>query len=203
MTTQAPLTIKDIERYTGVSGLSEAKYYRLVFNIFNGLRIGATVLGAGAGSAAVGAVLGVAAIVAPAFAALAVFVSLGIPVAQAKQIVRERGFKNGFSIGCVIGFFGWGKPMVADFIDRTHGSGGAPSYMSGVYQDAYNTGLVLGYSSALKLDESDRKKYREALTQRMIAKAKSEGRKLYMKNWSDRAWIAYYANAFSSLMNSR
>ena len=95
-TVQLELSIEDMERYTGVSGLKEAEIYRTVFNILNGLRVGASMLGAGAASYTVGVVLGAAAVIAPVFAAIAVFVSLGLPVAQAKQIVREQAVKGWF-----------------------------------------------------------------------------------------------------------
>ena len=91
--------------------------------------------------------------------------------------------------------------MVADFVDRTHGAHGGPSYMSGVYQAAYNAGLVLGYSAALRLDAREKELYRNALTEEMIKVTKARGGQLYMQSWSDREWISRYAGTFLRLMD--
>lgn len=201
MAVPVKLSKEDIDKYSGVSGLAGAKFYRLVFNIANGLRVAISMAGAwGAAGIGVLSIGGLAAIAAPLAGALAVFISLGIPVAQAKQIVREKALKSGFATGCSIVILDYGKPTLSDFVDRTHGALGGPKYMSGVYQSAYNIGLVLGYSATLEVVESERLKLANALSQSMINRAKAEGYKLYMTGWSDRTWVSNYAGEFMRQM---
>ena len=222
MVAQLELTMNDVEKYTGVTGIPTAKLSSAVLSVVGTLRSAVamsgvvTAVGTGGSQAIVGVTMlpmtvgvtgGVAlsalfavSVVAPFLAVAGNFLRMGMSVAEAKQIVGERSIKQGFATGCVIGLLGHGKGTVSDFADRTVGAGIAPGYMSGVSQRAFNTGLVLGYSASIKLSRGDKERYRGELTQHLIAMAKSRGGKLYMKTWSDRTWIYEYTGAFMSTL---
>jgi len=217
MTPQLALTEQEIERYSGVSGLSEVKLGRNTFGIVNALRVGIAMfgkvpvgtpglLGTASGLIPSGLTGGVAAttmlgitICSVLSSAIYSFAALGIPVAEAKQIVRDRNLRAGFALGTATALLLYGKPMFKDLVLRSDGVGVAPSYMRGVGKKAHNIGLVLGYSSGVKLTPKEKEQYREVLTQSLIDEAVAGGHKIYMNNWTDREYIYRYARAFANL----
>lgn len=189
MANQLALTEEDIEKYTGVSGTTAAQFFKVAYPIANMLRGVAQY--SGAAWALGGAVMTLAWVGAVANA----FISIGLPVAQAKEIVRQRSLKHGVAIGAAIGLFGWSRPVFLDFVDRTQNAGFAPSYMHGVGAKAYNTGLCLGYAAAAQLSADEKEKIIATLTAAMAEDANAGGYKLYMGSWKTREWIRRYAAA--------
>lgn len=224
------ITDYDIKKYTGVSGLETAKFMRSAIGISIAVQRTLTMWGVGAASVAGGeiaiagtgtmlaggsqvAVSGSAAttalgaklmlatgLLAVAGSVINIFISMGLPVAQAKQIVRERQFKSGFAYGYVIGLFDYGKHKLSMYRNGSPSPGFAPSYMTGVAQQAYNTGLLIGFTSALKSTAKERAATRDALTQVLIAQSKANGTKLYMDNWTDGMWVEKYTVPFAKML---
>jgi len=224
------ITAKDIEEYTGVSGLSTAEFLRNVTGISIAVQrtfamwgvgtasvvggemaiagIGTllpggsqvAVVGSGATTALSAKLMFATGLLATAGAVVNLGISMGLPVAQAKQIVRERQFKAGFAYGCVIRLLDYGKPMLARFRNRSHGAGFGPSYMAGISQQAFNTGLIIGFATALNFPAEQRAAYRDAMTQVLIEQSKARRIKLYMDNWTDMMWVQNYTVPFTKML---
>lgn len=193
---QISLSPDEIKKYTGISGLSVAKMTREIFTLTNGIKtllFNTTTIGTSAFAFLSGTLLSTLGTL------VMVFLSLGIPVAQAKKIVGERNLKNGFMFGVVIVILGYGKPMLKNFFTKSPISGFGPTYMFGIAQQAMNTGLILGYQSALALTKKERYDYRTLLMSILINEAKKDGYLLYIDRWSDRTMIYKYTTAFSKL----
>lgn len=210
------ITDYDIKKYTGVSGLETAEFMRSAIGISIAVQRTLTMWGVGAASVAGGShvtvsgsaattALGAKLMFATGLLALAgsvinIFISMGLPVAQAKQVVRERQFKSGFAYGYVIGLFDYGKDKLSTYRNGSPSPGFAPSYMTGVAQQAYNTGLLIGFTSAFKSTAKERASTRDALTQVLIAQCKANGTKLYMDNWTDGMWVEKYTVPFAKML---
>ena len=217
MPVQFALTEQEIEDYSGVSGLSEVKFGRFTLGLVNALRAGIAIfgkvpvgtpglMGTASGLISTGLTGGVAAttmlgitVLSALGTAIYAIAALGIPVAEAKQIVRERNLRAGFALGTTISLLLYGKPMLKDFIQHSDNVGVAPAYMRGVGKKAHNIGLVLGYASAMKLTPEEKAIYRKVLTQKLIDNSLSDSHKLHIRNWTDREYIYQYARAFANL----
>ena len=221
MADQQALSVPEFEKLTKVSGLTEAQISTVVNDIYSVLSIGIAAWGGPSGAVVysgatfvtgatlipiptitagfLGTTLFACGLLATILALPMALAALGIPVAQAKEVVANRNIRNGFALGCVIGITGYGKPMLYDFKDRVRSPGFAPRYMAGVAQGAFNAGLALGYSAALRLKPNERRAYIEIMASMMSQEAKAEGRKLYVGAWSDRQLIFEYTRVFARL----
>lgn len=194
---QLKLTAEEAEKYVGVDYISTFGWGKTVIQAANGLRV--FLVMRGVSFVALGITGGIIAAMFGVLGWVSVFISLGMPVAQAKDAVSRKAIAMGFSIGAVMSLFGYRKQLLTEFIDRTMGADGVtPGYMSGVHRNAYNTGLVLGYSAAARLSFSEKKKFRDLLTGALIKRARAAKRKLYIQNWSDRELILRYAAVLQS-----
>lgn len=191
MSEKLTITAEEAERYTGISGLDAAEWGRTIFNGTNGIRVFFSMVG---WLPATGLLMGVITAGFGVLGAFAVFVSLGIPVAQAKAKVAMESFEHGFAIGVVIALLGFGKYFLSDFVNSTQGSGGSFKYMAGIHQSAYNTGLVLGYSAAIKLTDKEKSDFQDVLEGVLTEQGEDAG----MHNWTDKDRVLLYANAFLS-----
>lgn len=224
------ITTDDIEKYTGVSGISTAEFLRNAIGVSIAVQRSFAMWGVGTASVAGGemaiagigtllpggsqvAVVGSAkttalgarlmfatGLLATVGALVNIGISMGLPVAQAKQIVRERQFKSGFAYGCVIGLFEYGKPMLSQYRVRSPSAGFGPSYMVGISQKAFNRGLIIGFAAAINFSAQQRAAYRDAMTQVLIEQSKAGGYELYMPNWTDRMWVENYTVPFTKML---
>ena len=201
------LTAKELESHVGVAGVNEAAWGKAVFLGLNNLRIGLAawkVGAAGFGSAAgatglgggvAGTIMGLGAIAAPLLGLAAALLSIGLPVAAAKEFVANKAARHGYSIGVALGIYNHSKYFLSTFIDNTMGSPGiAPKYMTGIYKNAYNASLLYGYCTASKLSAAEKKKMGDGVLTIMNEEASRGGYKLNFS--SERDGIQKFARTF-------
>lgn len=193
---QLALTPAEIEKFSGVSGLDTAKWFRLILTIGNGLKtliFNVTSAGAGATAALLGTFFSVLA------TAVLVALAFGIPVAEAKQLVREKNLRAGFAVGVVIVILGYGKQKLEKHRLKESRGGFKPKYMQGIAEKAFNFGLAIGYDSTLKLSQSEKAALSQHLASIVIDEAKKGKYELNMKTWTDDKWIYTYSRAFEKI----
>jgi len=197
MANQVPMTADEVARYIGVPDVDSLKWSKAIYAGANALRVAFVVFETG------GAIVAMSGIFAPVLGIVAVFLSLGIPVMEAKAHVAKKAARHGYSIGVVAGCFGFQRYFVSGLFDNTNGSPGvAPSYMTGIYKQAFNAALAMGYCSAWQLTAEEKEKIRTNISKYLFGDAKKGGYKLYMDGWTDRDWVFNYARAMNNHMLS-
>ncbi|REJ76121.1 MAG: hypothetical protein DWQ47_10900 [Acidobacteria bacterium] len=203
------MTAKELESQVGVAGIDETAWGKAVFLGLNNLRIGLAawkVGAAGFGSAAgatglgggvAGAVMGVGAIAAPLLGLCAALLSIGLPVAAAKEFVANKAARHGYSIGVALGIYNHNRHFMSTFLDNTMGDPGvAPKYMTGIYKNAFNASLVYGYCTASRLSQAEKKKMGDGVLRIMNQAATRGGYQLRFAN--ERDGIHKFARTFAN-----
>ena len=203
------MTAKELESHVGVKGIDETAWGKAVFLGLNNLRIGLAawkVGGAGFGSAAgatglgggvAGTVMGVGALAAPFLGLCAALLSIGLPVAAAKEFVANKAARYGYSIGVALGIYNHNRHFMSTFVDNTMGDPGvAPKYMTGIYKNAFNAALLYGYCTASKLSDAEKKKISDGVLRVMTQDANLGGYQLSFAN--ERDGIQKFARTFAN-----
>ncbi|HMB68753.1 MAG TPA: hypothetical protein VKU85_05555, partial [bacterium] len=157
MDASTELTVQDLERCTGLSGISEARFARSSLALVNGLSLGAA-LASQMGSAAIRVMAARACLSAPLRSAADALAGSGTD--EARPPLPRRALQRGFSIGCAAALFDHGPDVVTRFAHAVR-SPEPRAKRTAPHRLAYGMGLVLGYAAASHLSDGDRRKYRE------------------------------------------
>jgi hypothetical protein len=195
------VTMEEIKRNIGVGNVDKVNWIKGTYLVVNTIRIGLAMSGVIKAGTVAATVMGVGAVLAPIAGLITAFCAIGIPAAQAKEIVGKKGGRHGYSIGLALAAFGYNKYFASTFIDNTSGHPGvAPAYMTGVYKTAYNTSMMLGYCAGNQLTKEEKSKLTEKITKFIIRDARKGNYQVNMEAWSDRDWVHNYARAINNNM---
>ena len=203
------MTAKELESKVGVAGIDETAWGKAIFLGLNNLRIGLAawkVGAAGFGSAAgatglgggvAGTLMGAGALAAPALGLCAALLSIGLPVAVAKEFVANKAARYGYSIGVALGIYNHNRYFMSTFVDNTMGDPGvAPKYMTGIYKNAFNASLLYGYCTASRLSDAEKKKMGDGVLRIMTEEANQGGYHVVFAN--ERDGIQKFARTFAN-----
>lgn len=132
----------------------------------------------------------------PLAGVVSVFVSLGMPVAQAHALVREKGARDGFCVGLAVALGGHPHGYLLQFANRSPSSGVMLNAVRYDYPRAFNTALVTGYQAGSGLSPSDRK----TILENLLRKMQTDGTAHMALNGSERNAIEWFAGAIRTHM---
>lgn len=140
--------------------------------------------------------MGAASVAFPLVSVVSVFVSLGLPFAQAHALVREKGARDGFCVGLAAGLGGHPQSYLQHFANRNPSVGVMLNAVRYDYPRAFNTALVSGHQVGSGLSPSERK----TVLENLLRKMEQSGTAHMALNGSERNAIEWFAGAIRTHM---